>query len=203
MITAGTSFGADIQAPDVPHPDPIALMLMWLPRDVELLPLAALATIGVDGYPDVRHVLVSDQDADGILFHTDTTSRKARELAEHPRASLAVAWPEIGRQLVVRGEVVALTAAEAAPAYRRRSRYLQLLAWLNTPEAAPLPQAQKQERWARFDAEHPDLEPPDTWGGFRLRPAELIFWRGDPIGPSTRHFYSRTQEGWECRILPG
>lgn len=203
MITAGTSFGSDIETPDVPHPDPIALMLMWLPRDVDLLPLAALSTIGRDGYPDVRHVLVSDQDADGILIHTDTTSRKAHELAAQPRAALAVAWPEIGRQLIARGDIDALDPDEAAPAYRRRSRYLQLLAWLNTPETALLPQSEKQTEWARFDAEHPVLDPPATWGGFRLRPAELIFWRGDPAGPSTRHFYSRSADGWECRILPG
>ena len=205
MITVGTTFGVDPADTESPHPDPIALLLEWLPADADPPPLSTLSTIGLDGHPDSRHLLISHRDADGLCFHTDTNSRKCAELAAHPFASIAVAWPTLARQLVARGSVEALTPDEALDAYRRRSRYLQLLAWQNTAEVALLPVAERHARWAEYDAAHPEepLTPPDTWGGFRLRPTELVFWRGDPIGPSQRHRYTRTPDGWTLEVLPG
>lgn len=204
MITSSQLFGEDVDDVDALHPDPMVLLRLWVPdASAELRPLAALATIGPDGDPSVRHVLVSDRDADGILFHTGTDTRKSAELAAHPAAAMVVAWPEIGRQLSIRGAVERITPAEAATAYARRSRYLQLLAWVNTPETALLPLAERRARWAEFDAAHPHLEPPAEWTGYRIRPRTLTFWRGDPDGPSNRQEYTRTSDGWTGTILPG
>jgi pyridoxamine 5'-phosphate oxidase len=204
MITSSQLFGEDVEDGDVVHPDPIALLNLWLPdAAAELRPLAALATIGPDGLPDVRHVLVSDRDEDGVLFHTGTTTRKAAELAARPVAAMTVAWPEIGRQLSLRGDVEQLSPDDAAATFGRRSRYLQLLAWANTPEVALLPLAERRARWAAFDAAHPVLDAPAEWTGYRIRPREITFWRGDPDGPSNRHRYTRTPSGWEAAKLPG
>jgi pyridoxamine 5'-phosphate oxidase len=204
MITSSQLFGEDMEDVDVLHPDPIALLALWLPDATEeLRPLAALATIGPDGLPDVRHVLVSDRDADGVLFHTGTTTRKAAELTARPVAAMTVAWPEIGRQLSLRGDVEQLEPGAAAATYRRRSRYLQLLAWANTSEIAQLPAEERRARWAAFDAAHPLLDAPAEWTGYRIRPREITFWRGDPDGPSNRHRYTRTAAGWEGAKLPG
>lgn len=159
--------------------------------------MSALATIGLDGIPTVRHVLVSDADEHGLCFHTDGTSRKAAELAAQPVAALSVAWPTIGRQLSVRGTV------ESAAAYRLRSRYLKLLAWQNTPGTALLPTEERRARWAAFDTEHAELEPPVEWAGYRIRPRTITFWRGDAAGPSNRHEYALGADGWTSTVLPG
>ena len=111
--------------------------------------------------------------------------------------------PELGRQLVVRGIVERVTPAEAATVYAQRSRYLQLLAWLNTRENAQLDASARQHLWAEFDAAHPTLDPPARWTGFRLRPLTLTFWRGDPIGQSTRQHYTLADGRWSGRILAG
>lgn len=204
MITADASFGHDVDDTQSLQPDPIALMNRWLPdNDTELRPLAALATIGLDGMPAVRHVLISDRDDSGLYFHTDATSRKAAELAANPVAAMTVAWPQFGRQLAVRGTVELLEPADAAVAYRHRSRYLQLLAWQNTPATALLPADERRDRWAAFDRAHPELEPPAEWAGFRLRPRTITFWRGDAEGPSNRHEYTVAVEGWTGTVLPG
>ncbi|WZH37937.1 MAG: pyridoxamine 5'-phosphate oxidase family protein [Microbacterium enclense] len=204
MITAGTTFGSDVDATDALVDDPLALMVQWLPsHDSELRPLAALSTIGLDGIPSLRHVLVSDRDAAGLTFHTDQASAKVAEIAANPVAAMAVAWPEVGRQLVVRGIVERVSTAEAAAVYRQRSRYLQLLAWLNTRENAHLDAPSRQHLWAEFDAAHPTLDPPPRWVGFRLRPLTLTFWRGDPIGQSTRQHYTLDDGRWSGQILAG
>jgi len=204
MITAGTTFGSDVDATDALVDDPLALMVQWLPaHDSELRPLAALSTIGLDGIPSLRHVLISDRDAAGLTFHTDEASAKVAEIAANPVAAMAVAWPELGRQLVVRGIVERVSAAEAAKVYAQRSRYLQLLAWLNTRENAQLEAPARRHLWAEFDAAHPTLDPPTRWTGFRLRPLTLTFWRGDPVGQSTRQHYTLADGRWSGRILAG
>jgi pyridoxamine 5'-phosphate oxidase len=204
MITSSQLFGADVADIETLQPDPMALLRSWVPEPAsELRPLAALATIGLDGIPAVRHVLLSDRDAEGVMFHSGTGTRKSAELAAHPVAAMTVAWPEIGRQLSLRGDVEKLTPAESAAAYFRRPRYLQLLAWVSTDELALLPAAERRARWAEFDAAHPELEVPEEWVGYRIRPRTITFWRGDPDGPSNRHEYTRTPDGWAGVILPG
>lgn len=204
MITAGTTFGSDVDDVDALVDDPLALLSRWLPpHDGELRPLAALSTIGRDGLPSLRHVLVSDRDATGLYFHTDSASAKVAEITANPVAAMAVAWPEVGRQLVVRGIVERVAPADAAVAYRQRSRYLQLLAWLNTNDNAELPVEARRHLWAEFDAAHPELDPPERWAGFRLRPVTVTFWRGDAAGQSTRQHYTLTDGRWSGRILAG
>lgn len=204
MITAGTTFGSDVDETDPLVDDPLALMVRWLPaHDDELRPLAALSTIGLDGIPSLRHVLVSDRDATGVYFHTDSASAKVAEIAAHPVAALSVAWPAIGRQLVVRGSVERVADDEAAAVYAQRSRYLQLLAWLNTAENAARPVDERHALWAEFDRTHPALEPPTRWAGFRLRPRTLTFWRGDPEGQSVRQHYTLRDGVWSGEILAG
>lgn len=204
MITAGTTFGSDVEATDALVDDPLALMVRWLPAsDSELRPLAALSTIGLDGIPSLRHVLISERDAAGLTFHTDEASAKVAEIAANPVAAMAVAWPEVGRQLVARGIVERVSTREAAAVYAQRPRYLQLLAWMNTAENAHLDADARHHLWAEFDAAHPVLDPPERWVGFRLRPLTLTFWRGDPIGQSTRQHYTLDDGRWSGRILAG
>ena len=204
MITAGTSFGSDVDDIDALVPDPLALLVEWLPpHDSELRPFAAFWTTGRDGIPSLRPVLVSDRDATGLYVHTDSGSEKVAELAANPVAAMSVAWPELGRQVTVRGIVERTSRAAAADIYRRRSRYLQLLAWLNTHDNARLPAYDRRHLWAEFDEAHPVLDPPERWAGFRLRPLTLTFWRGDMLGQSVRQQYTLTDGRWSGRILAG
>jgi pyridoxamine 5'-phosphate oxidase len=206
VITSSDTFGADRADGDEDPADPLALLIGWLPaNDAELRPLMTLSTIGLDGYPAARNVLVSRIDADGIYIHTDSRSGKAAELAAVPRACGTLVWPEIGRQVVVVGDVAPTSPTEAHAAFAARSRYLQLLAWANTAELAAEPLAQRRAVWQAFAAAHPDgtLSPPPTWCGFRLRPHRITFWRGDAEGPSNRAEYRVAASGWMVARLPG
>jgi pyridoxamine 5'-phosphate oxidase len=179
----------------------------WLPsNDDPARPLIALSTITTDGYPDVRHVLLSEFSAEGFFFHSDARSRKFAELAVTPRASFAIAWPDLGRQLVVVADVERVTDEEAAAVYQRRSYYLQVLAWLNDDAFAALEPAERQRLWAEFEAEHPvgTLTPPPTWAGAVLRPRRVTFWHGHPDTASQRTEYTLTSDGiWLTTLLAG
>ncbi len=194
--------GAEIDG-EIGAADPFALLATWLPaNDDPARPLMTLGTRSSSGYPDARSVLLSEYDERGFYFHTDSRSRKVEDVTGDPRASLTLVWP--GRQLVVQGDVSRADGDEELWAYRHRSRYLQLLAWLNTPEFAAVPLAERQARWAEFDAAHPSLDPPPTWAGYLVRPVRLTFWEGRPDTASRRTEFTREESGaWERSVRAG
>jgi pyridoxamine 5'-phosphate oxidase len=184
----------------------LAVLAEWLPdNDDPSRPLITLATVDTEGRPDARNVLLSEYSPGGFSFHTDSRSRKVADLAANPSAAFAIAWPAELRQLSVQGVVERASSEEERAAYARRSRYLQLLAWLNSPEFALLPLADRERAWAEFEAEHPEgsLEPPPTWLGFLLRPTRVTFWRGTPTTASRREAYTLSEGDWQRQILPG
>ena len=206
MITSTPTFGRDIDDPDADVPDPIALMKLWLPPNTtELRPLMTLATIDAEGCPDARSVLASAVDDDGLHFHTDARTRKVHELRHDPRACAVLAWPDVGRQLVVAGETTPEPEGTAAAVYAARGAYLRTLAWVNTDDLAQLSQGERRRRWAEHLRMTPEatLSAPPGWVGFVLRPTRLTFWRGDPEGPSNRVEYRRSGGGWDVRRLAG
>ncbi|MGY1773184.1 pyridoxamine 5'-phosphate oxidase family protein [Blastococcus sp. SYSU D00813] len=191
-----------VHADGVPPADPLDLARAWLPADDDPdRPRVTLSTVGTDGYPDARTVLLSAFDETGFAFHTARGSRKVAELAAVPRASIVVLWPDSSRQLVVRGDVVPDGAEQAEAAWAARSEYLRRLAELNTEELAGLPLAERVARWAAFS---PDGDgPAGSWVGYRLRPREMTFWAASARTASRRLQYVRAGDRWSCRALPG
>lgn len=186
--------------------DPLALAATWLPATgSRATPTMVLSTVGLDGYPSARTVLLSAFDGQRLHFHTDTRSRKAAELSAVPRASMTLVWPETARQLVVTGDVLPVTDREARIAYDARTPYLQVLAWVNDAELAARPADERRAGWAAFEAARTaePLDPPDTWGGFALTPVRMLFWQGATDGPSNRLAYQRVDGRWTLEHWPG
>jgi pyridoxamine 5'-phosphate oxidase len=184
-----------------------ALLTEWLPTNEDhARPLIALATVDAEGRPDSRSVLLSEFNGGGFFVHTDARSRKVADVAAHPEVAFSIAWPADLRQLTVQGVARRASAEEESVAYARRSRYLQVLAWLNSPEFALLSSAEREEEWAAFDAAHTEgtLTPPDTWLGFVIEPTRITFWNGSLLTASRRTEYRRAADGtWSTTILPG
>jgi pyridoxamine 5'-phosphate oxidase len=194
----------DVHGDDPPPTDPLDLARAWLPPDDDPdRPQVTLATVGTDGYPDARTVLLTAFDETGFAFHTSSTSRKVTELTAVSRASMVILWPGSTRQLVLRGDVVPDGADSLARAWSDRSAYLRQLAWCNTDELAALPLADRRARWAAFTAAQPAPAQAASWVGFRLRPVEATFWAGHPETASRRLQYLRTGAAWSRRHLAG
>ncbi len=185
--------------------DPTELLAQWLPaNDDPARPLMTLATVDADGVPDARSVLLTEWDADGFWWHTDSRSRKMAQVTARPEVALCLPLltPEHSRQLVVQGLAEPAPAAELSRAYAARSPYLQRLAWLNTDEFAALPQQERIQRWAAFPE---PVAAPDTWVGCLVRPTRLAFCFGGPDTASRRVEYTRPNPDapWSRRILAG
>ncbi|PCN47790.1 pyridoxine 5'-phosphate oxidase [Curtobacterium sp. 'Ferrero'] len=187
--------------------EPFATLAEWLPDPSSGdTPVMTLSTIGLDGYPAARTVLLSRFDGRRLHFHTDADSRKVAELTATPRATVTLLWPEAARQLVVTGDVTRVSGAEARTAYRDRSRYLQVLAWLNDHDLAALGADERRTRWADFEREHAGLplEPPPGWAGFAIDPVRVSSWRGATDAPSNRVVHERRADGgWSVTSRAG
>jgi pyridoxamine 5'-phosphate oxidase len=175
--------------------DPLEQLLAWLETDV-----VALATATADGAPSVRMVLLKEADEGGIVFFTSYTGRKARELAENPRAAILVHMPN--RQIRVEGEVERMPEPESDEYWSTRPRGSQIAASISH-QSEPVESREELERlFAEFDAAHPDEIPrPDHWGGFRLVPDVYEFWEHRDNRLHDRIRYRRDGGTWTTERL--
>lgn len=190
--------------------DPIAQLRAWL-ADAEaaklLFPEAvALATADAQGRPAVRHVLLKVIDERGLVFFSNYESRKGRHLSENPHAALAIVWKELDRQVSVAGTVERAGREESELYFRSRPREAQIGAWASRQSR---PVASRQELDARFDAmsrrfEGSDVPLPPHWGGFRLTPHMVEFWKGRSHRLHDRFVYTREPgDSWRLeRLFP-
>jgi pyridoxamine 5'-phosphate oxidase len=164
-----------------------------------------LATLGLDGFPAARTVLLSSVSPSGFRFHTDARSAKAAELAADSRAALVITYPELARQLVVQGRAVRQSDADGALAYEQRSAYLRQLAWINDAEHAQLADEDRRRAWSAAVSEVPDgpLAPPASWAGYEVIAHRYLFWEGGADRASHRTEYVRSGDGWVTAHLPG
>lgn len=139
-----------------------------------------VATADGDGRPDLRTVLARGFDADGVVFYTNYTSAKGRQLGANPVAAALFSWLPLERQIRLRGPVTKLERAETARYFASRPRGAQLAAWAS-PQSQPIAdRAELDRRLAEVTERFGDDEigPPPHWGGYRITVTEAEFWQG-------------------------
>lgn len=165
---------------------------------------AALATVDASGQPSVRFVLVKAVDERGFGFFTNLGSPKARQLAAQPRAALAFHWSSIAEQVRVEGAIERVSDAEADAYFASRPRGSQLAAWASK-QSQPIAdraalEAQFVEVERRF-AGASIVPRPVFWGGYRVVPARIEFWRNRDNRLHDRWSFTRDTQGWRLQRL--
>ena len=138
-----------------------------------------LATVGADGRPSTRIVLIKGFDERGLVWYTNYQSRKGQELAGNPHAALQFHWVELERVVRIEGRVELGDAGEADAYYASRPLASRIGAWASEQSEVLASRADLVRRTAEMGLRH-GLNPPRPphWGGYRLVPVYWEFWQG-------------------------
>lgn len=164
-----------------------------------------LSTTDQRGYPDSRVVLLKGLDAYGFVFYSNYNSTKAQQLLINPQAALNFYWPELSRQVRVRGQIVKTSIEQSNEYFSSRPINSQLSAIIS-PQSQQIPsRAYLDEQLTALISKQADdmVLRPDYWGGFVLQPSEIEFWQGRDNRLHDRICYVKHGEGWtHHRLAP-
>lgn len=190
-----------------PSDDPHALFEDWLAEAARSEPndpnAMTVASIGADGQPSARMVLLKGHDARGFVFYTNLDSRKGGELAAQPRAALLFHWKTLRRQVRIEGMVAPVGDAEADAYFATRGRDSQLGAWASDQSRPLDSRATFEARFAAMQARFADgdVPRPPRWSGLRIIPVAIEFWRDRAHRLHERRLFTRAGDGWTEGLL--
>jgi pyridoxamine 5'-phosphate oxidase len=181
--------------------NPFAWFQRWMteaeasePSDANAM---TVVTVGPDGKPSARTILLKGVDPRGFVFYTNTHSRKGNELKANPLVFLLFYWKSLGRQIRIEGRVESVTDAEADAYYASRPRISRLGAWASD-QSRPLPnRAELERRLRQFEEKYPDedIPRPPHWHGYRVLPEKFEFWQNMPFRLHDRTVFERALDG--------
>jgi len=187
-------------------PDPVRQFALWMDQaiasEIDEPTAMTLATVGADGKPSARMVLLKGFDDKGFVFFTNYESRKGQEILKNHRVALVFYWKELERQVRIEGFVLKTSGKESDDYFRSRPPESQVSAIIS-PQSAIIPdrrhlENRKMEYLEKQTGEHIR---PANWGGYQVVPEMMEFWQGRPNRLHDRLRYSRKGGEWVIERL--
>lgn len=198
--------GAALQPENAPA-DPFPLFAQWMEQALEVDPSDAnamtLASVDEKGLPHARIVLLKGYDEQGFVFYTNYQSHKGLQLTTTGHAALVFWWPQLSRQVRVEGDVEKTEPALSDDYFARRPRGSQMGAWASPQSHRISGRGELEARLEKIDHRFSEMpiQRPQHWGGFRLAPAMIEFWQGQPNRLHDRLRYCLDSDGHWDRVM--
>ena len=172
-------------------------------KDLVEVNAMTISTIGLDGFPKNRVVLLKEFGAEGFTFFTNYNSEKGKALAANQHICLSFFWAELERQVIIKGKAEKCSEERSAKYFQSRPRGSQIGAWASNQsrEIASREVLEKSVRELETRFEDKDIPKPDFWGGYLVRPVSIEFWQGRPNRLHDRILYTKENGQWLTKRL--
>lgn len=165
-----------------------------------------VATIGLDGFPKSRVVLLKKFDEEGFVFYTNYNSEKGKAIIENPNVCLSFFWPTVERQIIIKGRAEKTADIISDNYFASRPDGSKLGALVSPQSEVILNREFLEHSLIELEKEWEgrEIERPSHWGGFLVRPVEVEFWQGRPNRLHDRIRYQlQTDFDWKIdRLAP-
>ncbi|MEN8190258.1 MAG: pyridoxamine 5'-phosphate oxidase [Thermodesulfobacteriota bacterium] len=195
-----------LQAGDLAQ-DPMVQFTDWFnqAKDTDICDPNAmvLATVGSDGRPSQRTVLLKYYDETGFVFFTNQKSRKAKEIGGNDWVNLHFTWLDLERQISISGKAAPVSTAESARYFMTRPRDSRIAAWVSDQSHHISSRTLLLEKFSEMKEKfgRGEIPLPSFWGGYRVIPHEIEFWQGRKNRLHDRFVYKRHDKQWNINRL--
>lgn len=164
-----------------------------------------VSTVGKDGFPKSRVVLLKSYSEEGFVFYTNYNSEKGQAILNNPKVGISFFWPNLERQVIIKGKAKRLTIKASEDYFNKRPRGSQIGAWASSQSQKITSREVLSKRVAELEEEFKDkpIPKPPHWGGFIIIPNSVEFWQGRPNRLHDRMLYTVTESIWShIRLAP-
>ncbi|MUP45495.1 pyridoxamine 5'-phosphate oxidase [Gramella sp. BOM4] len=162
-----------------------------------------LSTVGENGMPKTRVVLLKSFSREGFIFFTNYDSEKGKHIKENPQCCLSFFWPNLEKQVIIQGAVSKLDEQASTDYFQSRPKGSQLGAHASEQSSVIASRKILENNLARLEAKYKDsqIPKPEHWGGFVVKPLNMEFWQGRKNRLHDRILYTHINDNWKIERL--
>ena len=172
-------------------------------KGVDEVNAMTVSTIGKDGFPKSRVVLLKEYDNEGFVFYTNYNSEKGEAIEANPNVCISFFWPNLERQIIIKGKAEKVPQEQSAEYFHSRPKGSQLGAIASPQSKVISGREYLSDRLSDLEEKYRDkaVPKPENWGGFRVIPTEFEFWQGRPNRLHDRVHYYVEGNSWKRQTL--